>query len=350
MVDSFDFSDTETDFKRIKMDNNKRNSPAASPPRITSHSNHNSSHTSHITGYNSNNIKNHYDNRNNGYNRNYNNENRKDQNYRMNNNYYLGIKKPFKPLTTASAFKPSIYHRKPLPIRTSFSKNYKDEASAVLPKFSDFKPYKGKPFDAQGYRDPKYFDSMKRTSRNISRTFTNIHKCSNFKDKSIPLTIEKMSKQQVVLSPPNSLDEIPNLNYKSSTSKDSSHFQIKTINSYKEFCKIKVKGTIGMGSIYETISFLKSITRTNTSVKPILLFFDRVERVFYGAAVVSLDEISEKEQIDTNTLESLIFRLNWIFLSEVEGEIIDHLDIEKDSTVTIIPRYIFSFFLHMYVR
>lgn len=344
MVDSFDFSDTETDFKRIKMDKNKRISSAASPPRTTNHSNHNSSYTSHITGYNNNNnTKNHYDNRNNAHNRNYYNENRKDQNYRVNNNNYLGIKKPFKPLTTASTFKPSIYHRKPLPIRTSFSKNYKDEAGAVLPKFSDFKPYKGKPFDAQGYRDPKYFDSMKRTSRNISRTFTNSQTSSGFKD--IKTTFGQVREQvHVVLSPPNSLGDIPNINYKSSTSKDSSHFQIKIINSYKEFCKIKVKGTIGMGTIYETISFLKLITRTKTSVKPILLFFDRVERVFYGAAVVSLDEISEKEQIDTNTLESLIFRLNWIFLSEVEEEIIN-LDIEEDSTV--ITQCIFSFLTYV---
>jgi hypothetical protein len=365
MVDSFDFSDTETEFKRLKTDNNSktmRNSPAASPPR-TSHSSYTSqaSYNSNSNSNSSSNNRTYYDNRNGGYNGNiqnnrnkkFYNENGQDQNYRTSN--YIGIRKPFKPLTTVSAFKPSIY-RKALPIRTSLSKNYKTEANFVLPKFTDFKPYKGRPFEAQGYRDPKYFDSSKRTSRNISKTFTNIqppqtqirNNQNDFKEinQTPSVTVMKQEQEQVrvqvqvrekeeyqVISP-YSIGGSPSINYKNDTTKDSSYFQIKTIDSYKEFCKIKVKGTIEMGKIYETISFLKSITTGKRGVKPIILFYDKVDRVFYGAAVVSLEEISEKEEIDTNTLESMIFRLNWIFLSEVEEEIINFEGEElKDSKV-----------------
>lgn len=339
MVDSFDFSDTETEFKRLKGDNKMSSRITPDSPPRTSHTSQNSlynsrNHYTNVTIPNSNsNLNLNHSNRNNFYN-----ENRQDHNYRTNN--YFGIKKP----ANSSTFKPSIY-RKPLPIRTSFSKNYKNEANTTLPKFSDFKPYKGRPFDAQGYRDPKYFDSSKRvgSSRNISRTFANIRQTqvrnnSTFL-KVAPEPTEQLVREQVgeqgrgkvsehiseqvqtqVLSPPNSL-ELKSPVYKSYTDMNSSYFRIKTINSYKEFCKIKVKGTIGMETIYETISFLKRITKICT--KPIFLFFDQIERVFYGAAVVSLDEICEKDQIDTNTLESLIFRLNWIFLSEVEEETIN---------------------------
>ena len=296
MVDSFEFSDAEREFKRNKTaEKSYKSTRATSLP------------TSPRTSDNR--MSNYYNTRN-DYN-NYNNRNRENRppNYNNNNNRpneYLGNKRPFKAAYQKypnSSFRPpppnSNYHR------TSLSRNYRVEANRVLPKFGDFLPYKGRPFEAQGYRDPKYFESSKKPpGRNISKTFSK----------------EIVAPVPVVLSPPNSL-EIDNtppspINTNQRNDPASSYFKIKTINSYKEFCRIKVKGFLGLETIYETISFLKRITKDSSL--PIFLFFDEIERVFYGAAVISLEEISEKEQIDTNTLESLIFRLNWIFLSEVE--------------------------------
>lgn len=319
MVDSFDFSDTETDFKRLKGENNVR----TSPPSSQSSHNYNSTRN----GYNINNQHHTTSSSTTTTNTSFYNENRND--HRSN---YLGTKKPFKFSTNFASTTPN--YRKSHPFRTSFSKNYKNEAKVILPKFTDFKPYKGRTFDAQGYRDPKYFDSSKRTCRNISRTFINNRsRNTEFKENFHKITPSPTKEQVKVLTPPEREISSVSKEYKDDDLMDSSYFQIKTIDSYKEFCKIKLKGTIEMKTIYEKILFLKSITR-KSHIKPVLLFFNQVERVFYGAAVVSLDEISEKAQIDTNTLESLIFRLYWIFLSEVEEETMKFEPRElKDSTV-----------------
>lgn len=347
MVDSFDFSDTETNFKRVKTEQStsSKTSPASSP-RSYSNNHFRTNNYNHKYDHNRNGSRQNF---NSNYRNNYHNENRLDNNHRTTG--YLGSKRPFKGNLTS--FRPPTMYRKPV---TSFSKNLKEESNRVLPKFNDFVPYKGRSFDAQGYRDPKYYDSSKKPgNRNISKTFYNNQQFtpSNFEsghenDEQVlspANSIEKETKSETKSSP--IISEIPNsppiyLN-NNKQDEDSSYFQIKTINSYKEFCRIKAKGSIEFATIYETISFLKAMTTNfRTGMKPIFLFFDKFERVFYGAAVVCLDEISEREQIDTNALESLIFRLNWIFLSEIEESNADFLYSQelKDSTVLLVQSFV----------
>jgi hypothetical protein len=120
------------------------------------------------------------------------------------------------------------------------------------------------------------------------------------------------------------------------------HFRIRKVSSYKEFCGIKTKSRVAFSSPIETISFLNLFfsnesTEDDEAVSrtPIMFFFDTVDKVFYGAATLTLsEEAAESESLDTNTLESMIFGLNWIFLSEVNLED-SNINIQHENEVEI---------------
>ena len=122
------------------------------------------------------------------------------------------------------------------------------------------------------------------------------------------------------------------------------YFQIKIVNSYREFCQIKTKNIFCFSSAIETISFLKSLSKNsnpaiNTTSQPVILFLDGAEQIFYGAGVVCLKEFSQmNNNIDTNLIESMNFRINWIYLSEVEVSEIYNLQKNdlQDSKVRIL--------------
>lgn len=129
------------------------------------------------------------------------------------------------------------------------------------------------------------------------------------------------------------------------------YFQIKIVNSYREFCQIKTKNIFSFPSTIETISFLKSLSNNsnpaiNTISQPVILFLDGTEQIFYGAGVVCLKEFSEmNNKIDTNLIESMNFRINWIYLSEIEVSEIYNL--QKNDLQDSKVRILFISFLHI---
>lgn len=229
--------------------------------------------------------------------------------------------------------KPFVPRKYPLQAQTThYSRNYKQEAERQnrLPAFTfNNLRYRNNSADIQGYRDPKYFNNnkfkkyTKPTDIEVDEVnllvspqsiqpdsdFTSVSNASNPNDQCsalfepVPVVIEEDAVNQ------------------DQDRSETSHFQIKMINSYKEFSQIKSKSLINLPSKYETISFLKALLPNPK--QPIILFFDENDRVFYGAAVVCLDEFLEREELDTSTIESLSLKLNWIFLSEVEESVLN---------------------------
>ena len=398
MADSFDFSDSDDDFKK-KMSNNQTNSNSSStpnskhtsttvpltvtsPPRRmdkwdnyhnagnrASCNNINYSSSSSSGGGTSGGTSGGNNNRNRDYyNKDFYNYNKINTQFSSSDSYsHKKPQLPFKlnnpsssstsmsgwkaqPLTIGNSSYSYPYRRATFPVRPSFSaytRNYKELAEKPLPKFSfnnnnsngyDFskqRKYNGNVHaEIQGYRDPTRYckdAGIKKMHRNISKIFGPSHTASSTlpeisamkyqeEDQSNSNSHENEKENQLI-SPTSFLCSSP---LKTSPADPTNHpdyeFKIKLVDSYREFCKIKIKSNISLESKYETISFLKSLTTRDTPCSKliIMLFLDRIERMFYGAAVVCLDELANKEEIDTSALELMVLRLNWIYLSEVE--------------------------------
>lgn len=276
----------------------------------------------------------------------YNNQNQRPKPLHFN---YQGQRKPFAP--------PRKFHQ-------NYSKNYKVEADRQhkLPPFTfnnnnrhrnnyssdNILGYRDPKYNSNNNRSKKYFKPQNENNSDYERSeiispnsnendfdFSNVSMIST--PKHFDLSTEAFSADQVVSDHSACEEKI----ISNDNRLESSYFQIKLVDSYKEFCQIKCKSTINLKSKYETISFLKELLPKPR--QPIILFFDKVERVFYGAAVICLDEFSEREEIETFTIESLSLKLNWIFLSEVDetslnfqvnvSEEYEHLDPEKGLQV-----------------
>lgn len=222
-------------------------------------------------------------------------------------------------------------HPRPFaPRQTPFySRNYKDQVDRPLPKFtSTFRKYRNEQsVEILGYRNPRFEGRRRPTagmpSKNISRTFFATPASAVSKS-----TLSSPNPQKELISPPRSFNLSPKKASAAECDRQETipqeddddqivyHFRVKVIDSYREFCRIKSRNSLSFPSKYDSISFLKSLTLDKDDKVVILAFFDRVERLFYGAAVVMLDEIAGR--MDTETLEDLNLRLNWIYLSDVE--------------------------------